>query len=1056
MGAIGLVKLGKGALSLSASSYTAIKAFRIKNNAKRIAFIKANYAKIGKYISARRSLLRTGNRIKQIFRRSIDPREALKLQMDLNRRQIAALRKNSENAYKKTALAARPSKRQTAKAQLALAKYETAKEQASFLRKARMFGKSYNNKAAAYNRQAEMFNRGLAPAPQLPNFRAGELEFAKAYDNYKNSLYALEKAKKNYKSLSLYNTYISAPIKKWVKESGAAKADLGLWRLESGKTITLSKALGIKNLKTANPISHIFTRTQKSAADKFYSFLDKKHLSFLSKAVKFVNSKAALTATALIFNYNVAAATPSALASTGKIIPVASELLVKAWKTAPAFSWEAIRAATPQLKPADLVDPKIFRRYNTIPLPAGNVINSFRLKPALGTTNKLLSSSRRSLLESSRDPKNILPPAYINIPKDIMPLNALKPVSPGISPFFPLFAAPQTAQASDFLLSPKPIPYDSPIPNREGTFLSYEEKVTPIINSQIDCALGALFQVNDVMLDAEQIIKFIKDKKLSSNKALSIKTFNKNIDKLKAIAPYLTIPTFQHLLKIAVNGDALAKIANTNISSKSREKRIASYINSMKYLDAYQKALSSPGLRFSHVAQFSSVKNFTKKRIEQSVHSLSEVEFAETNLSSLFESQALKHSIKKLIRQKDAKYAMDIAAALIKTKNQIEQIKRESPPGQFTDIKGCLINNGDDWDKNSEITPDRIAISAETPAQDIKEAIVNWIHETNTPQADIKVKTPDFILSKLNDWASYMLGVSPENPAHYIENRKGETLVYNHDYTVRMRLGSHEIINDSPHIHFEYLKDNKWHGLLNNSYTFKKTGIDKNEIIQALYNLQKHFKPIKLNKAQAVLDYGAPPARKTLYIIGGPNGSGKTNLYGRLFSDKNLPFLNQDIIAAQNNLNAMAAGRVLINLKESMIKNGTSFIMESTLSGKSVAPILKQAKKEGYKVVIIYTFVKSADESIARVKARVAQGGHDAPYGNLAERYYKSRNNFWNTYKDMADDWIMFFNGDKEILPIAYKYEGKPIYILNKKLFNIYQPQGQIKPLPAEAAPLSD
>lgn len=125
---------------------------------------------------------------------------------------------------------------------------------------------------------------------------------------------------------------------------------------------------------------------------------------------------------------------------------------------------------------------------------------------------------------------------------------------------------------------------------------------------------------------------------------------------------------------------------------------------------------------------------------------------------------------------------------------------------------------------------------------------------------------------------------------------------------------------------------------------------------------------------------------------------------------------------------------------DDMFKEGKSFIFESTLSGRSVSAYIKRAKENDYKVMILYIFVKDPGTSIARAQSRLLEGGHGVPYGDLTQRYVKSRNNFWNLYKDMADDWIMFFNGDTDIVPIASQKEGSALQILEKDIFSAQQP----------------
>lgn len=89
-GGVSLFKLGSKGFTLAKSSYTAVKASSLSGGAK-IAYIKANYAKLLPYISAKRSLARLGLRIKGAFGKSINPKTFIKLQNDLNARKLASL-----------------------------------------------------------------------------------------------------------------------------------------------------------------------------------------------------------------------------------------------------------------------------------------------------------------------------------------------------------------------------------------------------------------------------------------------------------------------------------------------------------------------------------------------------------------------------------------------------------------------------------------------------------------------------------------------------------------------------------------------------------------------------------------------------------------------------------------------------------------------------------------------------------------------------------------------------------------------------------------------------
>ena len=1066
-GTVGLVKMGKNVVGLSKSTYTAIKAFKIQNNAKRIAYIRANYAKMGKYISAKRSLMRTGNRIKRIFRQPVSAREALKLQNDLNKRNLAKLEARAQTAKQKTIQKAAPTQRETAKAQLAQAQYEAAQSQQSFVQKAKFYSQGYNDKVSSYNTAVESFKNGSANMPKPPVFTTGELEYLQSYKNYNSAISALNKATDNFKATSWWNKYFAAPLKNWWRKPASGDGTLGLWELETGKGTTIGEALSLSSPYMPPTNNYrLFTKSGPSAADKFYAYLDKHNMAFLSKGLRVLNNRATLLGTTLLFNYQVAATTPESLITTGKALPTATELIFNATKSSDLISLGTIKPfAVPTPQPVSVFDPKIFQTFNTIPLPGGNIVNSLSFKAVNQTIKELGLASISPLVFPSIFAKNIYPGIenkinYWTVPaKEQIQKKSFLSIKPTVIAMttWPLvtFGSPSTGNLwfENYILRRQNVIETTINVDTEDLMLkNYQTQVSPLLLEKIDQSQKEVFQVNGQEMTIPQMIAFIENNGWAQGTNFSLKTYKQHLSFLQVIAPALSISTFERFLKIIFNEQAIMKIADANTSAKARAAKINDYLNALDYFYAYYKAIAFNPSRLLHIPEFVSMKNFSEEKIEKSINFLNEIEFAKANIGSLFSSQNLRHSLRNALSDMNSSQALNIALAIIKTKNTVEQLKLNKDSNKFTDVKGCLINANGVWDDVSSITASRIGVSAEMEYSDIRQAIVEWIHKSNLPPGEQNINSPKDILEKLGPWVSHMLGASELTPVHYAETTEGEVHVYNHNYTVRMRLGSHEIKNETPHLHLEYLTNKNWQGILNIPYTFPKE-FAKDDIVAALRKLQGYFKPAPALKGSALLDLDSPPEAKVLFILGGPNGSGKTYLYKQLLSNKNLPFLNQDIISAEQNLSTLDAGKVLISQMEDMIKREKSFVIESTLSGRSATSLIRKAKENGYRVMILYTFVDSPEESIARVRSRVLEGGHDAPYGNLTDRYYKSRNNFWNLYKDMADDWIMFYNSDTDIIPIASKRQDQSIQILDETLFNATQPQDKLSPIAgAEAA----
>jgi len=72
---------------------------------------------------------------------------------------------------------------------------------------------------------------------------------------------------------------------------------------------------------------------------------------------------------------------------------------------------------------------------------------------------------------------------------------------------------------------------------------------------------------------------------------------------------------------------------------------------------------------------------------------------------------------------------------------------------------------------------------------------------------------------------------------------------------------------------------------------------------------------------------------------------------------------------------------------------------------------------------------------IKRIKARVLNGGHHIPDEDVIRRFYRSKNNFWFKYKDIVDEWAIFYNGEIQFIQVA-KSDSKNIEILNEDLYN--------------------
>ncbi len=158
-----------------------------------------------------------------------------------------------------------------------------------------------------------------------------------------------------------------------------------------------------------------------------------------------------------------------------------------------------------------------------------------------------------------------------------------------------------------------------------------------------------------------------------------------------------------------------------------------------------------------------------------------------------------------------------------------------------------------------------------------------------------------------------------------------------------------------------------------------------------------------------------------IVIIAGPNGAGKTT-----FAKEFLPyeagcpvFVNADLIAAGLSpfdpaAASIRAGKLMLETLDRNAATGTSFAFETTLSGLVYARRIKDWRESGYTVKLIFLRLDSADEAVARVEARVLQGGHHIPEETIRRRFIKGYENFRNVYQSSVNFWQLFDNSGLE------------------------------------------
>lgn len=177
-----------------------------------------------------------------------------------------------------------------------------------------------------------------------------------------------------------------------------------------------------------------------------------------------------------------------------------------------------------------------------------------------------------------------------------------------------------------------------------------------------------------------------------------------------------------------------------------------------------------------------------------------------------------------------------------------------------------------------------------------------------------------------------------------------------------------------------------------------------------------------------------------LFIIAGCNGAGKTTasytILPEILGCKE--FVNADEIAKglspfQPETVAFEAGRIMLNRLDELIEDGNDFAFETTLATKSYTGRIKKAKEKGYKIKLLFFWLKSSDLAKKRVKRRVQNGGHNIPVDVIERRYIRGIDNLFNIYFDICDE-VLIFDNTKESILVARKTKGD-LDLINQEIW---------------------
>ncbi len=182
---------------------------------------------------------------------------------------------------------------------------------------------------------------------------------------------------------------------------------------------------------------------------------------------------------------------------------------------------------------------------------------------------------------------------------------------------------------------------------------------------------------------------------------------------------------------------------------------------------------------------------------------------------------------------------------------------------------------------------------------------------------------------------------------------------------------------------------------------------------------------------------------KTLYVIAGCNGAGKTTASFTILPEiiNCKEFVNADEIARglspfQPEKVSFEAGRIMLNRINELLNSEKTFAFETTLSSKSYKLVIEEAKARGYVVNLLFFWLNSVELAKERVKTRVCEGGHNIDDETIERRYIRGIINLIEIYLPIIDGALLFDNTNPKPIMIGSKRIGQELEINDEERYN--------------------
>lgn len=166
----------------------------------------------------------------------------------------------------------------------------------------------------------------------------------------------------------------------------------------------------------------------------------------------------------------------------------------------------------------------------------------------------------------------------------------------------------------------------------------------------------------------------------------------------------------------------------------------------------------------------------------------------------------------------------------------------------------------------------------------------------------------------------------------------------------------------------------------------------------------------------------------TMFVFAGNNGSGKSTIRNLIVDRLGLSVnIDPDALARKIDTghpekSRVSAGKEAIRIARECIRNKWDFTVETTLAGGNVIRQMRDAKEQGFEIIMFYVGLGDVRLNIERVATRVKNGGHHIESEDIIRRNVTSMNNLLS-HLNLLDQLVVIDNSktDGEIILEADK-----------------------------------